>query len=317
MVKTRRSGIPKLAAPLQMWVLGGLIAALCGCSPPAPDSPEARQPAGPSPAAPAATRLDAPGPSDPAAEEAGPATEDVVTAEATPPPADRVDAPDMDQPAAQVDPTAEPDAPPADSAPANPLTEPSPPDEAVAAADTAPQVDPSTRAAIAAMDWDTWEPVVEMSQSHASTCLVAVGDTMPSIELSDLDGTTHPLADLLGSSLSVVVFWDAELAFAREQYEQLVREVVEPYGSLGVHVVAINVGDDPASVRELAAVAEGQFFNLLDSQRSAYQSVATAKLPRTYLLDATGKVLWMDIEYSRGTRRELENALRYFLKLDT
>jgi peroxiredoxin len=197
-------------------------------------------------------------------------------------------------------------------------TEPSEPDDAVAAVAPEPPVaDESAQPAAALMDWDTWEPIVHMSQSHASTCLVTVGDMLPSVEMSDLDGTSHQLADLLGSRLTVVVFWDSKLAYAREQYEQLVREVVEPFGSLGVTVVAINVGDDPDAVRDMAAASLGKFVNLLDAQRSVYQVVGTEKLPRTFLLDASGKVLWLDIEYSRGTRRELENALRYYLKLDS
>jgi hypothetical protein len=37
-------------------------------------------------------------------------------------------------------------------------------------------------------------------------------------------------------------------------------------------------------------------------------------LPRTYLLDSSGKILWFDLEYSRSTRRELNQAIRYVLK---
>jgi hypothetical protein len=32
-------------------------------------------------------------------------------------------------------------------------------------------------------------------------------------------------------------------------------------------------------------------------------------MPRTYLLDPTGKILWFDVEYSRSTRRDLSEAL--------
>ena len=33
-----------------------------------------------------------------------------------------------------------------------------------------------------------------------------------------------------------------------------------------------------------------------------------------FLLDAGGKILWLDLEYSRGTRRELQNAILYYLQ---
>jgi len=52
---------------------------------------------------------------------------------------------------------------------------------------------------------------------------------------------------------------------------------------------------------------------LLDADGSAMAKVGLEKLPRTYLLDAQGKILWFDIEYSRSTRRELLEAVRFVL----
>ena len=51
------------------------------------------------------------------------------------------------------------------------------------------------------------------------------------------------------------------------------------------------------------------FTSLLDTDGSLYSKVATQHQPRTYLLDADGKILWLDIEYSRSTARELSNAI--------
>ena len=95
---------------------------------------------------------------------------------------------------------------------------------------------------------------------------------------------------------------------------RLKREVVEPDGKHGVNVVAINEGDAAESVRQLAEQAGAEFPILLDADGAAYNSVAAAKLPRTYLLDKTGKILWLEIEYSRSTRRELQNAILWHLK---
>jgi hypothetical protein len=52
---------------------------------------------------------------------------------------------------------------------------------------------------------------------------------------------------------------------------------------------------------------------LCDPEQSLLARVAPGKVPATYLLDAAGKVLWFDIEYSRSTRRELAEAIRYTL----
>ena len=38
------------------------------------------------------------------------------------------------------------------------------------------------------------------------------------------------------------------------------------------------------------------------------------RVSRTYLLDAQGKILWLDMEYSRATRYDLRNALHFYLQ---
>ena len=53
---------------------------------------------------------------------------------------------------------------------------------------------------------------------------------------------------------------------------------------------------------------------LVDADRAYFRQVATEKLPRTYLLDRNGKILWFDLEYSRSMRRELQNAIQYYLR---
>ena len=54
--------------------------------------------------------------------------------------------------------------------------------------------------------------------------------------------------------------------------------------------------------------------SLVDSDSKLFLQFATARVPRTYVLDKDGKILWFDIEYSQSTRRDLANALTYFLQ---
>ena len=48
---------------------------------------------------------------------------------------------------------------------------------------------------------------------------------------------------------------------------------------------------------------------LMDPQGKALAQVATRYLPRTYLVDAAGKIVWFDMEYSPSTRRQLIQAI--------
>jgi thiol-disulfide isomerase/thioredoxin len=132
-----------------------------------------------------------------------------------------------------------------------------------------------------------------------------------------LSGQAQALTDMLGEKLTVVLFWSSGQALGREQFRRLESEWFQPFRSAGVNVVAINVGDSPSLVGDLYRSVGGTFPCLLDEEKAAFDAVATAKLPRTYLLDYAGRILWLDIEYSRDMRRELKNALYYFLQAKT
>ena len=138
---------------------------------------------------------------------------------------------------------------------------------------------------------------------------------MPALNLPGLEGEPQKLADLFGEKLTVVVFWSNSNRLGREQISRLSAETAGPFASLGVRVVAVNVGDPPEQILDLLpAEGERDFAVLLDETGEAFSKVATSRLPRMYVLDTEGRILWLDLEYSRSSRRDLLNALHFFLK---
>lgn len=153
-------------------------------------------------------------------------------------------------------------------------------------------------------------PAVALSKGHEALCKVKVGDQMPDISLPQLGGEATKLSSLLGDKATVVVFWRGDRRMAREQLADLGPDVIEPFGKSGVTVVGVAVDAPEADVQAALKAAQVDFTNLLDADGKVFAEVGSEKLPRTYLLDPQGKVLWFDIEYSLGTRRELHEALR-------
>jgi peroxiredoxin len=155
-------------------------------------------------------------------------------------------------------------------------------------------------------------PPVFLSKSHETLCRVKVGDAMPEITLARIDGRGGPtsLAELSGDKATVVVFWAADRRMAREQLADMGPDVLEIFGDKGVSVVGVAVEQSREEAESALRQARAGFTNLLDAHGDAFAKVGSAKLPRTYLLDPEGKILWFDIEYSLGTRRELHQALR-------
>jgi peroxiredoxin len=156
-------------------------------------------------------------------------------------------------------------------------------------------------------------PRVLMSEGHAATCLVKVGQTLPDVTLADLNGHEQQLSKLMGDRLTVVVLWSSANVHAQSELSDLAVEVASPMAARGVRVVGISERDTASRAKESAEKAGVSFPILIDAEGKYFGQLATEWLPRTYLLDGAGKILWLDIEYSRITHHDLMQAIRFAL----
>lgn len=156
-------------------------------------------------------------------------------------------------------------------------------------------------------------PDVNLTESLRATCLVVVNDQVPDGELVDLEGMTHSIHDTLGENLTILLFWATDNLHSVVQLEDLARDIAGPLAEQGGGVVAVNVGDSAERAAGTAKKAGAEFLILLDPERAYYGKLATERLPRTYVLDAEGTILWFDLEYSRSTRRDLEQTIEVVL----
>jgi peroxiredoxin len=162
-------------------------------------------------------------------------------------------------------------------------------------------------------------PKMEFSDAHDRSNLLKPGNPMPDFELADLNGKQQKLSDLHGEKLTVVFFWTAEgdRGRAGEQMEDLQIDFADQYGEHGVAIVGINQKQSAEEIKAVIEPAQVTFVTLLDESGGALSQIAADFLPRTYLLDAEGNVVWLDIGYSRDTKRGLDQAIRYKLAMPT
>jgi hypothetical protein len=160
---------------------------------------------------------------------------------------------------------------------------------------------------------------VALSDKLRATCLVNVGDAMPRAQLLDLQGKTHDFESLPNRKLTVVCFWtigasrQAQMR-SEEMLRDLAREIAAPFADKGVGVVEINVGDSPENVGKYLSQTGANVPCLLDPKGELYAKIATdRKMPRVFLLDAEGKILWFDVEFSRVARRDFVQNLQAML----
>jgi hypothetical protein len=163
-------------------------------------------------------------------------------------------------------------------------------------------------------------PPVVLSTQHRKLTKVKVGDKLPEASLRSArnpDAEAQPLSLGQGRAATVVALFRGRGRMTRTMLRDLRYDVAETYDKLdggpeakrAVTVTAIAVS---MTAEEATGVAKetGYPGNLaLDPEGEYFAQVGAERLPHIYVLDAEGKIVWMDIEYSPSTRRELRQTL--------
>lgn len=155
-------------------------------------------------------------------------------------------------------------------------------------------------------------PKVVLTAPMKADCVIGVGDRLPEGPLSDASGKLISLESLRGKTATVVFFFgpaktNEGRALVVSALEDLATEVALPWSGKGVAVAAVGVGVASEELQALRSKAEYPILN--DPAGAYFALVAKSQLPRVYLVDGTGHVVWFDIEFSRTTRRDLMRAL--------
>jgi peroxiredoxin len=165
-------------------------------------------------------------------------------------------------------------------------------------------------------------PTVVLSKEFEEKCRVFQGQQMPDAELTDLAGNAKELKSLYGGKLTVVCFWSAGAAEGRQRIglRQVLADLAETtdkYKAPEVQVLGVNVKDPPEVAGKLLKEAKVEFANMLDPQGALFDKIGTNALPRIYLLDAGGKILWFDLLQLTSfdsSLRQLEFAIKIAIK---
>ena len=160
-------------------------------------------------------------------------------------------------------------------------------------------------------------PTVLLTETDQATCLLNINDMFPAVPLSQVDGSpAQPLSQLYGPKATVIVLWSAgsspfSAIASRKMLIDLDEDIAKDFASSGAQVIAVNVGDAQQTVQsEQQEVGAGYSF-LHDPSMQLYGQVAVEGLPRVYVLNSSGAVVWFDMEYSETTREQLLQAVRF------
>lgn len=165
-------------------------------------------------------------------------------------------------------------------------------------------------------------PKVALSDQHKQMVKVQVGDEFPELSLpaaAQPSDPAKPLAEKFGGKATVIGVWQGDSPMGKAMLRDMSFDIAQQYSAAEgeppvVSTVAISTGTDAGKTLEVTKQAEYDGTVLLDESGEASGQLGTERMPRVYVLDSTGKVVWLDIEYSLSTRREMKQAVAALAK---
>lgn len=156
-------------------------------------------------------------------------------------------------------------------------------------------------------------PKVVMAEIDRAKCKLFVGDAAPNVELVAFSSDTQQIKDLFGAKGTVLLFWHSSAdryanMNAANMLSDLEADVYKRLKDKGVSVVGIHVGSNSAEAKQIIEDSGVSFPNLIDENGEFFRQFSDQQPPCLYVLDHSGTIVWLDIEYTRAVREAIKQA---------
>lgn len=130
---------------------------------------------------------------------------------------------------------------------------------------------------------------------------LAVGTVAPEFVATRLDGTVLRSAEVAGRPL-LLTFWFHGCAPCREELPRL-QELNEEYAPRGLVMLAVNYGDEPATIAAYFEKAGFTFTPLRQQQDEVSAAFGVRSYPSTYVIGADGRIAWRELGFDEASLR--------------
>ena len=146
----------------------------------------------------------------------------------------------------------------------------------------------------------------------AEATLINAGDVAPDFTVEMLDGSKVTLSALQGKP-TLLIFWATWCPPCRLELSKLQEHIIDRYGDK-INVLPISRGEERAKVEEYISKMGYTFAVGLDGDQSIYRKYATNYIPRCFVIDAKGKVLYSGVGYDEAIAKEVEQNIEKALR---
>jgi peroxiredoxin len=138
----------------------------------------------------------------------------------------------------------------------------------------------------------------------------------PKADLKTLNGeTVHLNASFDKHKLTVVSFWATWCSPCKKELDAI-KELYPEWKKLGVELVAVTIDDAQAlnKVKPMVAQKGWTYTILSDQNKDMLRLLNFSSVPQTFVVDATGNIVYTHNGYAPGDEYELEKKLKELLK---
>lgn len=146
----------------------------------------------------------------------------------------------------------------------------------------------------------------------AETTLINAGDMAPDFTVEMLDGGKVTLSELQGKP-TLLIFWATWCPPCRLELSKLQEHIIDRYGD-SINVLPISRGEERAKVEGYISKMGYTFAVGLDGDQSIFNKYATNYIPRCFVIDANGKVLYSGVGYDDVVASEVEQNIEKALR---
>ncbi|MBO5717741.1 MAG: TlpA family protein disulfide reductase [Alistipes sp.] len=161
------------------------------------------------------------------------------------------------------------------------------------------------------------EPAAEQQKSAdddvEATTLINVGDMAPDFTVTMLDGREYTLSELRGNVV-MVCFWATWCPPCRQELAHLQEGVIDHFAGEKLVVLPISRGEQREVVEKFITDMGYTFGVGLDSDRAIYDLYASNYIPRTFIVNKQGKVVYRNAGYDETIAQEVNAAITKALK---